>query len=165
MFGDPPPLIDINECLVTPPPCDAQATCTDTFGSFDCTCLPGFTGNGLATSGGTGCSSKSHTVPWSDSHQYSCCVIVDVNECASRPCDSNAQCTDTIGSFQCTCNQGFVGNGEVCSQLPPQSGCDTSSPCATDAICSMANGGYACQCKPGYTGDGFKTGTGCNSKE
>lgn len=26
-------------------------------------------------------------------------------------CDSNAECIDTEGSYNCSCNSGFVGNG------------------------------------------------------
>ena len=31
----------------------------------------------------------------------------DVDECASNPCPANAQCTNTFGSFNCTCNSQF----------------------------------------------------------
>ena len=30
-------------------------------------------------------------------------------------CDTNAACTDTVGSFICTCNQGFQGDGINCT--------------------------------------------------
>ena len=30
-------------------------------------------------------------------------------------CDENAQCTDTPGSFNCTCNPGYEGNGLNCT--------------------------------------------------
>lgn len=40
----------------------------------------------------------------------------DINECANEtyPCDYNADCTDTIGSYDCTCYGGFTGNGTFC---------------------------------------------------
>ena len=44
--------------------------------------------------------------------------FTDVNECANRThnnCDENAQCTDTPGSFNCTCNPGYEGNGLNCT--------------------------------------------------
>ena len=40
----------------------------------------------------------------------------DVDECSaeSTPCDSNADCSNSDGSFRCTCKQGFTGDGRVC---------------------------------------------------
>ena len=41
----------------------------------------------------------------------------DINECEleTYPCHFNASCTDTDGSFNCTCNEGFEGNGFNCA--------------------------------------------------
>ena len=42
-------------------------------------------------------------------------VHADINECYSMdPCNDNATCTDTLGSFICTCNNGFTGDGLTC---------------------------------------------------
>ena len=43
--------------------------------------------------------------------------ITDVDECLTQHggCDSNATCTNTIGSHTCQCNTGFSGNGTHCS--------------------------------------------------
>lgn len=43
----------------------------------------------------------------------------DIDECTVRkPCDKNAKCANTPGSFSCTCNAGFRGNGLTCEPIP-----------------------------------------------
>ena len=41
----------------------------------------------------------------------------DEDECQTKThnCDVNAQCKNTIGSFNCTCLQGYLGDGMQCS--------------------------------------------------
>ena len=40
---------------------------------------------------------------------------LDVNECeAVSPCHANATCKNTDGSYNCTCNDGYVGDGFRC---------------------------------------------------
>ena len=43
--------------------------------------------------------------------------ISDINECATNThlCHYNATCNNTIGSHNCTCNQGYTGNGQNCT--------------------------------------------------
>ncbi len=45
--------------------------------------------------------------------------LSDIEECEDGldNCDSNATCMNTVGSFTCTCNEGFSGNGVMCSGL------------------------------------------------
>ena len=48
------------------------------------------------------------------------CVVLraDINECESNDsnnCDENAQCTNTDGSYICTCNPGYSGDGVSCT--------------------------------------------------
>ena len=38
----------------------------------------------------------------------------DIEECSTNPCHVNAMCTDTSGSYTCTCNTGFTGDGVSC---------------------------------------------------
>ena len=44
-------------------------------------------------------------------------MYTDIDECAldEDVCDDNADCLDTIGSYACSCNNGFSGNGFTCS--------------------------------------------------
>lgn len=46
-----------------------------------------------------------------------CIPIIEINECTTNAhnCDLQATCTNTQGSFECFCNQGFTGNGISCS--------------------------------------------------
>ena len=41
----------------------------------------------------------------------------DVNECnsGSAECHDNATCTNTDGSYECTCDTGFTGDGFNCT--------------------------------------------------
>ena len=39
----------------------------------------------------------------------------DIDECVTlSPCDPNASCTNTLGSFTCACNTGYTGDGMAC---------------------------------------------------
>ena len=42
---------------------------------------------------------------------------IDIDDCSngSHVCDVNANCTNTVGSHNCTCKEGFTGNGRSCS--------------------------------------------------
>ena len=42
--------------------------------------------------------------------------FLDINECKGsslHDCHSNATCKNTVGSFNCTCKQGFHGDGKI----------------------------------------------------
>ena len=40
----------------------------------------------------------------------------DVDECllGEHNCDGNATCINTVRSYKCSCNDGFIGNGIIC---------------------------------------------------
>ena len=41
--------------------------------------------------------------------------VLDINECEPvSPCHANATCNNTDGSFNCTCNDGYTGDGFTC---------------------------------------------------
>ena len=81
--------IDIDECGdESPHSCHHYATCENTYGSFKCSCLDGFTGNGF-----THCD--------------------DIDECQlakklnNSLCTYNGICHNTIGFYMCECVKGF----------------------------------------------------------
>ena len=42
----------------------------------------------------------------------------DIDECAApSTCDRDAECTNTLGSFHCSCNTGYRGNGFTCTSM------------------------------------------------
>lgn len=46
---------------------------------------------------------------------------IDIDECVEAVeddlCDDNAMCIDTEGSYNCSCNSGYTGDGFMCSGL------------------------------------------------
>ena len=44
-------------------------------------------------------------------------VVTDIDECLKEihGCDVNAKCNNTLGSYKCTCKDGYEGNGTNCT--------------------------------------------------
>ena len=116
-------VVEVDECALGSHNCHAQATCRDTAAGFECTCRPGYTGDGRA--------------------------CLDVDECATGdtpgPCHENAVCTNIPASFSCTCKPGFAGNGVDTCRFE---GC-LAGECQNGGSCV----GGVCQCAAGVTGD------------
>ncbi|KAM8787743.1 sushi, nidogen and EGF-like domain-containing protein 1 [Rhynchonycteris naso] len=93
--------------------------------SYTCSCLSGFTGR------------RCH---------------LDVNECASHPCQNGGTCTHGINSFSCRCPAGF--GGPTCETA--QSPCDAKE-CANGGQCQVVSGSAVCMCPAGYTGRACET--------
>ena len=55
-------------------------------------------------------------IAWCDGLSI-CLVLSEIDECATgvHNCDGNALCTNTPGSFQCTCIINYSGDGVTCS--------------------------------------------------
>jgi hypothetical protein len=175
------------ECIVAPAKntCDDNAACSNSVGSYDCTCNAGFEGDGM--------------------------TCTDIDECATGAdgCAADATCNNLFGTFECVCNAGYEGTGFECADinectpsLIPNYGTDsdcvecvqnqdsfckvplendsycvdcangtgtfycpadscnaqclaTIATCDANATCSNSPGGYGCQCNTGYSGDGM----------
>ena len=104
---------DINECE-TDGRC-AQ-TCTNTEGSFQCSCSTGFTLAG----DGSNCNGN-----YLSFYNYYASYIVfiiffyeDINECLSNNGGCSEICDNTDGSFQCSCNMGSTLADDGFSCIP-----------------------------------------------
>ena len=55
-------------------------------------------------------------MPLNNFSSISMFVVLDIDECgASSPvCDINANCSNTRGSYICTCRAGYTGGGKTC---------------------------------------------------
>ena len=120
---------DINECNVTDiSPCDGNATCTNTNGSYICTCFEGYTGDGLF------CTRKNllfleeicwHSRVYIFVNNLICEHILFLKLCFAAithcglgdNCDVNAQCVETNDGFVCQCNRGYEGDRVNCCEL------------------------------------------------
>ncbi|XP_045205401.2 protein jagged-1-like [Mercenaria mercenaria] len=74
---------------------------------------------------------------------------IDIDECASSPCNSatSINCTDGANAYRCNCKPGYTGKN-----------CQTdinecaSYPCQSGSTCLDLVNGYMCLCPDGYTG-------------
>uniref|UniRef100_H2XZ41 Uncharacterized protein n=2 Tax=Ciona intestinalis TaxID=7719 RepID=H2XZ41_CIOIN len=66
----------------------------------------------------------------------------DNDECTQNtPCDPNASCDNTPGSYTCSCNERYTGDGETCTEI--QCGSLSNPTSGTVTIPSQTVGGTA----------------------
>lgn len=104
-------LTDSDECAVNNGGC--QQNCINTPSSFMCSCDEGY----ALASDGMSCNGSyiTHGVVFSITV---CCVYdTDVDECELGTHNCDQECTNTVGSFTCSCNTGFEldSDGHTCT--------------------------------------------------
>ena len=169
--------VDIDECS-TAHSCDRNAECLNFEGFHKCTCKIGFFGDGqlcfegqchdavcpinkkCVSSTSTDCTCKSGL----ESNSTGECT--DIDECSKENvCHINAECSNTFGTYECSCKKGFVGNGRNCECpagfiLTNETACididecEERSICHVDAKCSNSIGSYKCECRTNFWGGG-----------
>lgn len=88
--------LDIDECNYANGGC--EQLCTNTNGSFFCSCKTGFT-----LTRDVFCSGVVYNDYWAIIN-----IFVDINECSQGSSNCLQGCHNTIGSYQCTCHTGYL---------------------------------------------------------
>lgn len=84
-------------------------------------------------------------------------VCVDVDECQAEPCGPFSVCTNTVGSFHCECENGYVG-------APPMVQCKAPCEdvkCGDHAYCKPDGQEAYCICEDGWTFNPSDIAAGC----
>nr|XP_006825892.1 PREDICTED: latrophilin-3-like [Saccoglossus kowalevskii] len=125
-------LLEYSNSEITPceyEPCENNATCTNLFMDYICTCRPGFTGRQCES---------------------------NIDECDPLPCYNNVTCVDGVNMYTCLCPSGFEGiNCEIdipeCLLEPDQ------PPCHNGGTCLDEINKYSCICTEEFKGPRCKT--------
>ncbi|KAF4073340.1 hypothetical protein AMELA_G00257720 [Ameiurus melas] len=118
-----PRCVDINECSA-PDICGLGGHCVNLPGSYKCECLSGYR-------------SKSRRQP----------VCEDINECLDPSTCPDAQCENTVGSYECIpCQPGHKVHGGVCYDVNE---CQKRGVCM-NGRCENLPGTYRCRCNEGF---------------
>ena len=83
---------------------------------------------------------------------------MDIDECAAKidNCTKgpSTYCSNTVGSYLCLCNPGYIQMGGNCVDIDECSTGSNTCAQAPNGTCINTLGSYNCSCNPGYSGDG-----------
>ncbi|XP_035301738.1 adhesion G protein-coupled receptor E1 isoform X2 [Cricetulus griseus] len=131
---------DIDECLQSSSPCGPNSVCKNLLGRAQCSCLSGY--------------SPPMGQSWilGSSDHFLC---TDIDECLTIGiCPSYSNCTNTIGSYNCTCQPGFIWHNLVCED---DDECVKHNACPEHAACHNTLGSYHCTCDSGHESSGGRS--------
>ncbi|RDD39051.1 Fibrillin-2 [Trichoplax sp. H2] len=86
-------------------------------------------------------------------------TVTDFNECAwstDNICNSNQNCINLPGTYNCQCKVGFTGSS--CVDINE---CLAAESCGINAVCRNTLGSYTCTCLIGYQGNPYSN-PGCS---
>ena len=145
-------------------PCEHGSTCTNTVGSFFCSCVTGWEGticsedidecnqtSGLCEHGGTCTNTVGSFMCGCVTGWEGTICSEDIDECNQTQglCEHGGTCTNTVGSFMCGCVTGWEGT--ICSEDIDECN-QTSGLCHNGGNCTNIPGAYRCDCPYPYTG-------------
>ncbi|XP_044186725.1 adhesion G protein-coupled receptor E1-like [Thunnus albacares] len=126
-------LTDIDECQKSGGLCGSYSSCTNTNGSYICSCLVGYNATNPA-------------LPPGNSNQ-----CTDIDECIDDVCGNHATCHNNKGSYTCECHEGYHLVPDVTSVCQDIDECFNSTVCGPDSVCTNTPGVYSCACQLGFT--------------
>ena len=135
-------LVDIDECHTNTSGC--EQICTNQVPFFSCSCTSGY-----RLYNEKFCSGK---VLYDWLAMILSFMTIDIDECSEGVSGCSQLCTNTIGSYTCTCRNGYqLGNdNHTCTDIDE---CSVNNNGGCEQTCSNTNGSYYCSCLTGYSLD------------
>ena len=117
---------DIDECASSP--CQNGGTCIDALNAYTCNCIPGYEGDNceigkirqnlalflvyqMSNLKENVISIKLYFMHYQklsrNTHNF---FSIDIDDCASDPCQNGGTCIDGINSYTCNCDSGYSGS-------------------------------------------------------